>query len=138
MAPGLHMLSYKGLKCLINIKRHKEIAPNCLNTIELHQMLNLKSISNNTKLREVCKNEIGTSCSTKGSNLKIVYCLAEAAFQSKMKMGKRNVSDECQKELNSNLLEVKENIKFDEELEGVCSLDLKNFCSNIQAGLGNS
>ena len=100
-------------------------------------MLNLKSISNGTLLRESCRTEIQTSCSNKQSILEIAYCLADVLFQSKIRSEGVKISNECQKEMRQKLSEAKDNIKFDDELENVCKVDLKLYCSQVQSGFGN-
>jgi len=113
------------MTCLIQYKHHPMMNAKCLAGIEHHQFMSLKDYRFSHLFKESCQKDVLKHCPEALQKAKVVLCLSEAVRDDTMLQKTARISKPCRKQLKFELLQRSENMKFDPDIEAVCSADAK-------------
>lgn len=64
----------------------------------------------------------------------MIECLSLIVQEDIIKESQHRVLKDCRQQLRAQLYQQRENIHFDPILQAACTVDIKQYCSNIQPG----
>ena len=122
------------LECLIKQKNNPKLEPKCRSGIEHHQLVNLKNINFNYKMKAACEKNIQEYCSDAKDKTEIIQCLSAYVLNDTLLEDPHRIGEKCRAQLKFEFLQMNEDIRLDPLLLKACSSDIAQNCANIPFG----
>lgn len=124
------------IECLIKHKNELDAYSEykCKAAIEHFQLISLQNYRFTYKFKEACKPYVNRWCKTATTKDKVIECLSGVVQDDIIHDKQHRILKDCRQQLRAQLLQQRENIRFDPVLQKACSADIEKFCIDVEPG----